>query len=116
MPSVIFNSTACRQCDGKPLTRQQRCVLRTLTEDICCNCGDVLQTFPEVTSFSPGKDVIIIPDAVTEPLAKLLKLRLFTIGSEKYPQIVQHNWAAIEKPPAHRIGHQALIGLRGPGN
>src|SRR3954470_18598542 len=101
MPSVIFQSSACRHCDGKPLERQERRVLRTPTEDICCNCGEVLQTYPVPMQIAPTDGIILIPDQVSQALEKLLKTRLFELDREGSPELMRHHWAAIEKPPAH---------------
>jgi hypothetical protein len=117
--SFIFSSNACKACDDKPFEPSERDVLRTTTEDICCTCGAVLQTFPAMTGFIPAQNAIPIPKAVSEVLEKLLKRRLFILGKGAQPRRTDHSFFDSErmaKTLAHRAGEQIYMTLRGPGN
>ncbi len=119
MNSFIFTSNNCKTCDDKPFESHERRVLRTSTEDICCTCGSVLQTFPAMTGFSPDKNIISIPPAVSTVLARLLKLRLFILDRGHQPSRVTRHQVDLDrmaKTLAHRAGDQVYIELRGPGN
>jgi hypothetical protein len=119
MNSLIFASRNCSKCNERPFEPSERMVLKTATRDICCTCGSVLQTFPELTGITTPKDLISIPPAVSAVLEKLLTRRLFILGRGQQPSRVMARNLDVErmaKTLVHRVGDQVLLDLRGPGN
>ena len=119
MKSIIFSSHVCSKCNEKPFESGERHVLRTPTRDICCTCGNVLQTFPAVTDVTVPKGTISIPAAVSTVLERLLTRRLYILDRGRQPFRADRSIFDVErmaKTLAHRAGDQVYIKLRGPGN
>lgn len=115
MTSYILHNRYCQHCDLSQVMDIWRRVLRTPTEEICTNCGAVLNTFPAMDVTFPGENPpISIPEEVSILLAELLKRRIFSVARGNNPRVADRSFSG--NVPAHRAGDQALIELTGTGN
>jgi hypothetical protein len=123
MTSFVFDSSVngCPACVNSragiahfPAPR----VLRTGTEDLCAECGKVLQQFPKVKKVEYELDagVVQIPEPVSSMVATLLKRRLFHFEAGGYPGLTDTFGRLMAPGWRQQPSGQALIAMTGAGN